>query len=317
MLKNNINIFKNTSQIGKVMNSEEVKESKKDIVGKPKARNNLQDKLAAINAIKQKFTSTIIKMYVNSLGREVNFREITVSEQKKLSRIMIDNENRKDIVYDAQCAILKQICLEEDFDVYSLTEFDKIKLLLMLYQRNMSKHDIAFICPECKFENKYEIDFSGALKRLDEFEVKDQVFNYENPNWKFTFTLAYPKVSKVSQFYSSRYLKMVKSNDKRMMQSVNNSINVDYVDLFIKEIEFEDKASGEKTAIDVSDYTIDELLDIISVFPQDVMYSENGIIQYITSEFITKVNNVFERHKCAMCGKECDSLQDGGIDGFL
>lgn len=230
---------------------------------------------------------------------------------------MIDNENRKDIVYDAQCAVLKQICLEEDFDVYNLTEFDKIKLLLMLYQRNMSKHDIAFVCPECKFENKYEIDFSSALKRLDEFKVEDQVFEYENPNWKFKFTLAYPKVAKVSQFYSSRYFKMAKTNDKRLMQSVNNSINVDYVDLFIKKIEFEDKMSSDKTSIDVSEYSIDELLDIISVFPQDVMYSENGIIQYITNEFITKVNNVFEKHTCAMCGKECDTLQDGGIDGFL
>jgi len=38
------------------------------------------DKLAALNAIKNKFTSTIIKIYINSLKREVNFREITVAE---------------------------------------------------------------------------------------------------------------------------------------------------------------------------------------------------------------------------------------------
>lgn len=107
-----------------------------------------------MNAIKSKFTSTIIKIYINSLDREVNFREITVAEQKKLARIMIDNEDRKDIVYDAQCATLKNICLEDDFDIYSLTEFDKIKLLLLLYQRNMVKHEISFICPECHTENK-------------------------------------------------------------------------------------------------------------------------------------------------------------------
>lgn len=116
---------------------------------------NMHDRLAAIKAIKDKFISTVIKIYVNGLGREVNFREITVSEQKKLARIMIDNENRKDIVYDAQCAVLKAICLEEDIDIYQLTEFDKIKLLLMLYQRNMIKHDISFVCPECHSENKY------------------------------------------------------------------------------------------------------------------------------------------------------------------
>lgn len=134
----------------------------------------IQNKLAALNAIKSKFTSTINKIYINSLGREVNFREITVAEQKKLARIMIDNENRKDIVYDAQCAILKTICLEDNFDVYQLTEFDKIKLLLMLYQRNMIKHDIMFTCPECHTENKYKLDFQHVIDKLDKFDIEPE-----------------------------------------------------------------------------------------------------------------------------------------------
>jgi len=76
------------------------------------------NRATALNAIKSKFITTVINMYVNSLGREVGFREITVAEQKKLARIMIDNENRRDIVYDAQCAILKSICLEDGIDIY-------------------------------------------------------------------------------------------------------------------------------------------------------------------------------------------------------
>jgi hypothetical protein len=93
---------------------------------------------------------------------------------------MIDNENRKDIVYDTQCAVLQQICLEDDFDIYSLTEFDKIKLLLLLYQRNMTKHDISFVCTECHTENKYQIDFSTAIDKLDKFVITDQTYHYEN-----------------------------------------------------------------------------------------------------------------------------------------
>ena len=144
-------------------------------------------------------------MYVNSLGRDVNFREITVQEQKKLSRIMIDNENRKDIVYDAQCAVLQQICLEKDLDIYSLTEFDKIKLLMMLYQRNMMKHEISFTCTECHTPNKFTINFQNAIDKLDQFKVDDVVYEYENPNWKFEFTFAYPKISTVSKYYADRY----------------------------------------------------------------------------------------------------------------
>lgn len=276
-----------------------------------------KNKFASLAALKNKFISTVSKIYVNSLDREVNFREITVAEQKKLARIMIDNENRKDIVYDAQCATLKAICLEKDLDVYELTEFDKIKLLLMLYQRNMTRHDVTFICPECHAENKYMLDFQAVVDRLNQFDTSDREYVYENPTWKFRFTLGYPKVRRVSKFYSQRYLRMQKTKDKKALESLNTSINVDYTNLFIKKIVFADKTSGEENTVDVSDYTLDEFFDFVSVFPQDVLYAENGIIQYITAEFITKINDAFEKHKCVVCGKLVEQTSDSSAEGFF
>ena len=151
-----------------------------------------------VAALKQDSATSVNRVYINSLDKEVSFREITVQEQKTLTRIMAGNEQRKDIVYDAQCATLKSICLEDDFDIYNVTEFDKIKLLLLLYQRNMVKHDISFVCPECHTENKYQIDFTNVINRLDKFDVADKEYEYENFNWKFKFLLSYPKVSRVS-----------------------------------------------------------------------------------------------------------------------
>lgn len=75
-----------------------------------------------------------------------------------------------------------------------MTEFDKIKLLLLLYQRNMAKHDITFVCPECHSENKYQIDFTNVIAKLDKFDISDKAFEYENSNWKFKFIVSYPKV---------------------------------------------------------------------------------------------------------------------------
>lgn len=275
-------------------------------------------KLAALNAIKSKFTSTVIKVWINSLEREVCFREITVAEQKKLARIMIDNENRKDIVYDAQCAILKQICLDDSVDMYKLLEFDKIKLLLMLYQRNMVKHEISFTCPECHTENKYQIDFANTIQKLDKFDVSDREYEYENASWKFKFKLGYPTVDKVSKFYSSRYAAVRKSHDRASLESFNTSVNVDYVNLFIKEIEFADVSQPDQvTKVVAGEYTTEELMDVVSVFPQDVLYSEKGIIQHITSEFITKINDMFDKHQCYVCGKLCDDAVDQDMNGFF
>ena len=71
---------------------------------------------------------------------------------------------------------------------------------------------------------------------------------------------------------------MRKTNDKKVLEAVNTSLNVDYTNLFIKKIELTDKWTGDTSIIDASDYTIDELFEVISVFPQDVLYADNGII---------------------------------------
>ena len=89
-----------------------------------------------LNVFKNEFASTLIPVYVNSLKREVNFKEVTVIDQKALSKTMIQNENRKDIVYDTQCALINKVCAEEGFSIYNLTEFDRIRILMEIYSAN-------------------------------------------------------------------------------------------------------------------------------------------------------------------------------------
>ena len=107
-----------------------------------------QDGNAIFNAFKNKFSTTVRKFRVNSLNREVGFREVTVNEQKTLSKTSIENENRKDIIYDAQCQLINRLALEDGFDIYRLTEFDRIRLLMEIYQTNYFKNDITYKCKE-------------------------------------------------------------------------------------------------------------------------------------------------------------------------
>ena len=107
-----------------------------DVVAQDNITNISNQKMSKddlLKALDSDFATNVQKIYVNSLGREVGFREVTVQEQKNLSRILVANENRKDIVYDAQCAIINKTALDDDFDIYELTEFDRIKLLMALY----------------------------------------------------------------------------------------------------------------------------------------------------------------------------------------
>ena len=110
---------------------------------------------------------------------------------------------------------------------------------------------------------------------------------------------------------------MRKTSDKKALEALNTALNIDYISLFIKDVSFIDKTTNEKTEISTADYTVDELFDVIAVFPQDVLYSENGIIQYITKEFIGRINDQFEKHECTVCGKICDETLDSSAEGFL
>ena len=41
---------------------------------------NIKDKNSMLNSFKQEFSTSVISIYVNSLKRDVNFREVTVKE---------------------------------------------------------------------------------------------------------------------------------------------------------------------------------------------------------------------------------------------
>lgn len=277
-----------------------VKEKNESVKSKSINKSELKNDL--ISALKQDFATTVNKIYINSLQREVGFREITVLEQKTLSRVMIENESRKDVIFDAQCALINSVCLEDDFNIYDLTEFDRLKLLIAVYQANMFKNDVTFTCEHCGTANKYKLDFANVIARLDQVEVKDTEFNYENKNWKYTFTVAYPSVRYISRFHKAN-VKKYRGVHKTQIQSVDTQVNLDYVDLYIKQIILENKTTGMVKTVDIADYEPEDVEEIISIFPQDVLYSDNGILKYITEEYIKKINDSFDKQHCLQCGE--------------
>lgn len=271
-----------------------------------------------INALRHNFATTVRKIYINSLKREVGFREVTVLEQKQLSRIMIDNEDRKDVVYDAQCALINRVALEDGFDIYKLTEFDKIKLLIVLYQTNMFKSDIEFKCKECGTDNKYKLDFKRVLDRFDQFDTSDKSFHFSNANWSFDFVVGYPTVERISDLYRTYTKRYKAARTKKEVESLNNMVNVDYSCAFIKEISFSSlDGSGEPTRIVTADFTPAEMSEILESFPQDVIYVDDGVLGFVVENFINKINDAFEKHKCGSCGAVYDESIDGDAQSFL
>lgn len=247
------------------------------------------------------FASSAIKVYINSLDQEVTFKEITVQQQKTLTRIMSANERRKDIVYDAQCALINKVCVTEGFDIYKLSEFDRMKLMIILYQSNMMQNEVKFTCEECGTENVYVLDFDNVIKRLDQFTLEPKVFSFENKKYNYECTLAYPQVKRVSAFHES-YCRIHSNNSPKRLQTVDDGMqNMEYINIFIKSVKITNKETQKQTDIIFDDYPVDKIEKILAIFPQDILYSNNGVLKFIVNEMIKPINDAFDKHECFNC----------------
>lgn len=290
-----------------------------DIVSQDNMTNISNQKMSKddlLKALDSDFATNVQKIYVNSLGREVGFREVTVQEQKNLSRILVANENRKDIVYDAQCAIINKTALDDDFDIYELTEFDRIKLLMALYQQNMFADEMKFTCQQCGTDNVYKMNFDSTLMQLDKIDLKPKTFEYQNSLCKYEFTTAYPNVKDISDFHRS-YFTQKKASSRKELNMLNSMFNIEYVDLFVKNVIITNKSTGKSRAIVFSDFNVTDIEDIFAKFPQDVMYHENGLINFITENYLNNINKTFEKHVCMNCGAEFEKGESNRVESFF
>ena len=133
------------------------------------------------------------------------------------------------------------------------------------------------------------------LNKLDEIGLAPKEFKYENKNFLFNFTLAYPIVRRISSFYKSYYLKH-KVQSKRDVKVNDNLSNMEYINLFISKIDLTVKSSGATRSIDLSNYKAADVEDILAQFPQDALYSDDGVLNYIANEYLKKINDSFDKH---------------------
>ena len=266
-----------------------------------------------LGALDQQFSTNATSVLVNSLGTNIAFRDITVKEQKTIAKIIIDNPNREDIVYESTLAMIQSLTLTPTFEVLDILEFDRLKILLTLYKQNFFNDKIAYKCPDCKHAGQYELDFKGIEEALDKVDITDKVYPVENTTHTFICTVGYPNVKNVRAYFKQ----LIKDkNDK----NVSNKISaLDYIDLFIKEIKVINKASPtNEICIPLSNCVINDVEEILAKLPQGILLNRSGtsLMDRITKEFLSPVNQIFKQGKCSSCGKDIE-LNIGFSDFFL
>jgi len=258
--------------------------------------------LDILNALNQEFATSVNRIYIHSLDREVGFREIRVAEQKSLTKIMVENEGKEDVIYASMLAMIKSLCLEPELiDFSKMTELDRIKIMIELYQGNFFKQDMKYNCSECQAENQYDLDFDGIINKLNAIKFEDIIVDLEDDYRKYQFTINFPTIDRMSDFMKALTLSKRLSKKSAMMRIDNT----DMFDVFIKQFTVENKAiDGKIITVECENMNVRELEETLQVLPQTILYAESGVLGRIHDGIFNKVDGMFDKPVCKECGAE-------------
>lgn len=112
------------------------------------------------------------------------------------------------------------------------------------------------------------------------------------------------------------YLKH-KALSKRDVKVNDNLSNMEYVNLFISKVKLEVKSANVTREFDLADYKASDVEEILAQFPQDALYSDNGVLNFIATEYLKKINDSFDKHVCYSCGTVQEEENTNQAEGFL
>ena len=274
-----------------------------------------------VSLFKDEFTSTVIPVYIKSIDKELNFREVSVKEYKKFAKIAIDNAEKPATIYRAMSALIENVMLSQA-DFNSLTELDRIHILFNLSQTIVLDQNHTVKCPNCQLEYQMMPDIAKVNEEFDNIDLTDKVYVIEDANRRYIFTVNFPTIRRMIDTLDY-FQKNNRGNTQQETSEsgVNGStlgIAMAYIHAYIKSITIQRKNKEGTITADLNQLPADKVEEIIDVIPQSVFNSasETGLVAKINADFIDKANSVFQKEKCPSCGTEFPGII-GSISDFL
>lgn len=274
-----------------------------------------------VDLFKNEFASTIIPVYIKSLDKVLDFREITVSEQKSLTKTQIENQTKPATVYRAFSRLIESALLTKNVDVYALTEADRYAILFNLYQTAFLDKPQSYKCSQCNSEFNISPDASAINKNFASLDTNDKVYTLQDSARYYIFTCNYPTIKRVTDtldVFQRKYMSNRHNINDADAELLAIMESVDYVNSFIKSLTIDrlDK-SKEPIVANFENMSADHVADTLALLPQHVMLAEDkGITSKLLTDFIAPINDVFSKQKCPTCNIEFQG-QMGSISDFL
>lgn len=157
--------------------------------------------------LKAAFAAAVQRIRIPSIGRTFTFRESSVMEHKAFAKTVITNVDSPSVVYAATLSMMRNLCLDTDFDPHSMTEFDRLKVMVQLFSNNFFSRSMTVKCPRkaCGGRVKYDVRYGELLRMMDSVDCSDIVFENDNAVGRTRVVANFPRVS--------RYLSLLESVD--------------------------------------------------------------------------------------------------------
>lgn len=252
-----------------------------------------------LTALNEQFATNVNYIYINSLKREVPFREITVLEQKTIAKLMIANEDKQNVIYNAQVALIQKICLDESVVITDLLEFDRIKIMLELYQSNFFKENYSAKCTVCEKTTEYTADFQVVIDNLNKLTMDDIEFDDEIQTHFIHYTINFPTIKRLIDY--REYLEKTNAS-----VNIDNDYSIDMLDLFIKKLTLTNKVTNDVIDIIPDNYTYEEYTEYLNALPQSIVFNSTKLTNAIRDNIMGEFQNCMPKAICSYCGTEID-----------
>lgn len=240
-------------------------------------------------ALEEKYSTNVTPIYIPSRKKTADFRSIKVGEQKTITKIMLDSDGDQYKIYQAMLGLVQATVLEDDFNIGTLTELDRLKILIDLYSGNFFNNEVAMKCEKCGTTNKVSIDFDEISKTLGAVDATPKTVTIDD----VVFTIGFPNVVRMGKYYKSL------DSGKRTIGDM-----CDMYDQFILTANFDDMD------VDFETMSIKQVSQILCIFPQHILYGEGGLVEVITTQLLSVLSNMSDESKC----KKCEGVLTGGLN---
>lgn len=251
-------------------------------------------KLEALQeALNSGMNTNVHKFYLPVKDETYNFKPLTVAQVKTLTKIFVDAEEKPFDIYEAICAMIKSMCIE-NLNMVNLSEYDRMKIMFEIFTANDMVADYKIKCSECDHENIVKPNNGKIIESMNKYKEQEIYFDNEGED-RLTCKIAVPSVKRLYNFYYLLQNKLVNSED--VFKCYIDDIEIHFSNNDVENIELSQGDDEKSLEEFIKNY---EMLPAVLLKDKEKKSVDNYVVDIIDNMFSSQN----DYHICEKCGAE-------------